>query len=435
MQQTPKPRNEEYWCARGNKWLKSIKSDPAEELLQKAVKCYEKAISINSRCTEAWRSKGFVLQQLEQHVSAIRCFNRALAINRTYMWVWYYKGVSYSRLRCWDKSLICLDRYLFYFKDDSPANYEKGIALSELGRHESALSSFDLALAGNAPLNLQAYLGKAYLYYAMALYERCIECADSYIAIYVEDPEIWYLKSISCNELGRSADAKDSLGKSLSVAKKYGTDGYACEWWWERAHEYDKLGQFIREVFCYDYLIKMNSNYYLAMHEKACVLRDLGKVAESLTWFDRSLEIGPEDEEYWLALTNKGTALAKIGRHKEAQELYDQSLRNPDNYFDRLGETWHRKGESFMLVGNYKEALRCFQEAGENGWNYNGLNGKGQALAGLARYEEAIACFDTALSVNPDYFEAWSAKMDALKKLGKMEEFSACRQRCKELRI
>ena len=88
-----------------------------------------------------------------------------------------------------------------------------------------------------------------------------------------------------------------------------------------------------------------------------------------------------------------------------------------------------------MLVGNYKDALRSFQEVSGQVWNYNGLNGKGQALAGLARYEEAIACFDTALSVNPDSFEAWSAKMDVLKKLGKMEEYSACRQRFKELRI
>jgi tetratricopeptide (TPR) repeat protein len=206
--------------------------------------------------------------------------------------------------------------------------------------------------------------------------------------------------------------------------------GNVSVYWLELAHQYGKLGQLNREIFCYDALFKINPQDYCALHEKACVLRDMGKVEESLPYFDKTMEIGPEDEEYWLALTNKGTALAKIGRHDEAISLYDHSLRNPNNNWDRLGETWHAKGESLMKLGKYEDALQSFQEAQENGWYHEGLKSKGHALVALGRYEEAIECWDELIKYLPqlseELSEVWMAKADVYKRLGKAHEAKLC---------
>jgi len=280
--------------------------------------------------------------------------------------------------------------------------------------------------------NIAVCLEKAHTCYEMQDYGNCIKYAEMYRKLYSKDPEPYYLEFLAYNKSGRWLKAKLRHRQFVKKAKMFAEDGNVSEWWWEQAHQYYKLGQLNREIFCYDALLKINPKDHVAIHEKACVLRDLGKVEESLLYFDKVMEIGPEDEEYWLALTNKGTALAKIGSYEEAISLYDQSLLNLANNWDRLGETWHAKGESLMKLGRYEDALTSFQQAQENGWYSVGLKSKGHALVALGRYEAAIECWDEVIKYLPQWSEVWSAKADALRKLGKTHEAKLCSRQARE---
>jgi tetratricopeptide (TPR) repeat protein len=296
----------------------------------------------------------------------------------------------------------------------------------------------------------EACLEKAHTCYEKQDYANCIKYAEMCQPLYNEEPEPYYLKSLAYDKLGRWLKAKLSYRQFVKKVNRF-ADRDLLEWWREQAHleggnisvywlelalQYYELGQLNREIFCYDALLKINPKDHYAMHGKACVLRDLGKVEESLPLFDRALEIGPEDEEYWFALTNKGTALAKIDRHEEAISLYDQSLLNPDKNWDDIREIWHAKGESLMKLGRYEDALVSFQEAQGNGWYYSGLKSKGHALVALGRYEEAIEFWDELIKNLPqlseELSEIWMAKADAFKKLGKAHEAKLCLRQARE---
>lgn len=58
---------------------------------------------------------------------------------------------------------------------------------------------------------------------------------------------------------------------------------------------------------------------------------------------------------------------------------------------------------------------------------------KGIALGNLNRLEEALACLDEALLLNPDYAEAWYNKGVALEKLGQWKQALAAYERAREL--
>ena len=58
---------------------------------------------------------------------------------------------------------------------------------------------------------------------------------------------------------------------------------------------------------------------------------------------------------------------------------------------------------------------------------------KGNALANLKKFEEAIACFDNVIKKNPEYPSALRYKGAALKKLGRDEEAEYCFTKDKEL--
>ncbi|HII05077.1 MAG TPA: tetratricopeptide repeat protein [Nitrosopumilus sp.] len=58
---------------------------------------------------------------------------------------------------------------------------------------------------------------------------------------------------------------------------------------------------------------------------------------------------------------------------------------------------------------------------------------KGSVLAKQEKHKEAIACFDTAIKIDPEDSQVFFCKGNSLKKLGREEEAQQCITRAKEL--
>src|SRR3972149_4566393 len=95
---------------------------------------------------------------------------------------------------------------------------------------------------------------------------------------------------------------------------------------------------------------------------------------------------------------------------------------------------WGEKGFSLVTLGKYQEAIACYDRTleldpkAEEAW-YN----KGVALSKLGKHQEAIACYDRAIKVNPRYASAWSGKGSALLDIGKYQEAIICCARAIEI--
>ena len=124
---------------------------------------------------------------------------------------------------------------------------------------------------------------------------------------------------------------------------------------------------------------------------------------------------------------------------KTAEEWFELGLKEKDpkkqiEYYSKCLEldpkyavAWNNKGNALAELGRYEEALRCYDKALEIdpkhvlAW-YN----KGVALHKLGRYEEALRCYDKALEIDPKHAYAWYNKGLALYKLGRHEEAIRC---------
>ena len=104
--------------------------------------------------------------------------------------------------------------------------------------------------------------------------------------------------------------------------------------------------------------------------QEGATLLALGRYEEAIVYFDKALEIDPNDT---MALYNKGTALLALGRSEEAIVCFDKAIQiNPLD-----ADSWHKKGMALWFevceVGDDKkgkEASRCFKEAIQLDPNY-----------------------------------------------------------------
>jgi tetratricopeptide (TPR) repeat protein len=86
-------------------------------------------------------------------------------------------------------------------------------------------------------------------------------------------------------------------------------------------------------------------------------------------------------------------------------------------------DVWFQKGVDAARRGDFREALRCFDEVvARRPRSAEAWNNKAFALANLNRNEEAIECCDKAIEIRPSYADPWDIKGRVLGRLGRYRE-------------
>ena len=166
----------------------------------------------------------------------------------------------------------------------------------------------------------------------------------------------------------------------------------------------------------YDRVLQVAPNDTETLFKKGEALFGLGNYEDAIQYNDKILELDPNDTG---ALDNKGKALDRLGRYDEAIQNYDKSLQIFPNNTDAL----YNKGVTLGNLSRYDEAIQYYDKVIELYPYYtDALKSKGLALDILGNYNEAIGYFDKALEYNPTDVEVLNKKGLALIKLGSYDE-------------
>lgn len=131
-------------------------------------------------------------------------------------------------------------------------------------------------------------------------------------------------------------------------------------------------------VPAFDQAIALEPTYYEAWDAKADALNRAGQFSDALSASDKALAINPRYVQGWI---NRGLILYNIGYVYEDQK---QDLTRANEY--------------------YNQQLLAFEKAvALDPTNADAWFSKGYALAGMKRYDEAIAAFDKVKELRPDY--------------------------------
>ena len=146
------------------------------------------------------------------------------------------------------------------------------------------------------------------------------------------------------------------------------------------------------------------------------VLKQTGRLQDSLIAIQRSVEISPKDAN---AHYNLGNTLKVLGRLEHAEASYKKAISIKPNY----SEAYSNWGITLHELGRLEEAEKSYKKAISFNSNYaEAHNNLGNTLKELGRLEEAETSYKKAIAIKPEFAGAYNNLGNVLQELGKLEE-------------
>ena len=163
-------------------------------------------------------------------------------------------------------------------------------------------------------------------------------------------------------------------------------------------------------------LTQQSPSHPFAWKVMGAVLKQTGRLNESLLPVQKSVELSPNDAE---AHYNLGNTLTELGKLDEAEASYKQAIALKPDYAHthyNLGNTLKELGKLDEAEASYKQAIALKPDYAEAHSNL------GNTLRGLGRSQEAEASFRQAIALKPDFAEAHINLCDLLQVTNKIDK-------------
>ena len=149
------------------------------------------------------------------------------------------------------------------------------------------------------------------------------------------------------------------------------------------------------------------------------VLKQIGRISESLAAMKKSVHIDPQDAE---AHSNLGVTFLELGRLDEAEASYRLSIALKPDYagaHSNLGNTLQKLGRLLEAEISYTNAIALKPDYAEAHYNLGITRRK------LGKLDESEVSLRQAIALKPDFAEAYSNLGNALLELGRSNEAEA----------
>jgi len=417
----------EDWLKKGQELDRNGSHNESILAYNKALNLTNETLKRNLNDSEAWHTKGLVLQGLYRIDEAVDAFSRVIELDPRNAEAWLHNGKSLDliayRLQGQERTNAFADAIKAYDKaieidpDYGEAWANKGYSLGSLAafnknlsEYNESLKAFDKAvelIPTNDTWNLAlAWDGRAITLTGMA------NTLDK--------------NGLQEEAKGRREEAANDYSKAIELGPSFA--GLEAQLY--RASILADLGRYNESLAAYDNAIETkpanppgSDPMYVAMllTGKGDVLETMGDHEDALKAFDKAIELFPEYAEAW---KGKGDALNDTGRYEDAVRAYDKAFEAGDLYsLSFKAMLWNGKGHALQAFGRCSEADASFAKAKE----LEALTvtvaqentaeiwlKKGQELLKNNSFEESLGAFDNALRIDPENADVWQARGYAL---------------------
>jgi tetratricopeptide (TPR) repeat protein len=264
------------------------------------------------------------------------------------------------------------------------ANHNLGLIAVLVNKAEDALPLFKIALEANPKIE------QFWLSYIDALikekhFDNAKEVLNHAKKQGVGGKKLNIIKAqlASINE-AVNADSENPSQEQLSSLLEHYQNG--------RFNDAEKLAVSITDEF---------PNNQFGWKVLGAVLKQTGRVIDSLTAMQKSVKLAPQDAE---AHSNLGVTLKELGRLDEAEASYNRAISLKPDY----ALTHSKLGNALRELGRLEEAeASCRQAIALKPDFALAHSNLGNTLQELGRLDEALASYTQTIALKPDYADAY----------------------------
>jgi tetratricopeptide (TPR) repeat protein len=162
-------------------------------------------------------------------------------------------------------------------------------------------------------------------------------------------------------------------------------------------------GKWEEALQCYQKVIELDPENWLAHHHLGDALLSLEKYEEAIDYYQRCLKI---NTDFVWSYYNIGVALSHLNEMEEAFNWHDKIIEVDPEFWDSNQldfNTQHQMGDFWFEQQQWEHAITAYQRAiilnPNSHWSYCNL---GRIFNGLGKTEKAINCFQRAIEVEPN---------------------------------
>ena len=291
------------------------------------------------------------------------------------------EGVAFFKMELLEDALACFDAVLESSPEMLLALNNQGKIRSRLGRREEARESYERALAVDGS-HAKTWANLAELHEETEDWAAAEESWTRVMELTPKDVNAWHRRGRALHELGRHEEALDILDRACKKVEDFGPAQL------DRGRVMEALGRAEDAVECYAIAAKAVGKTDPVPHVMlGKLLYGMSHFREAVTAFDVAIDADQDHPDGWigkgaslLATGEKARGYLNIGMGRSLKGEHDKALEELDKALEereRYPEAWANR------------AVVCEK---------------------LERYDEAVACYDRALAIEPGQIAIWHNK-------------------------
>ena len=359
----------------------------SEGYYDEAIGYFENKVKEEPENYELWFFLGNAYFESRDYEKAIKAYEKVLSLNPAFQSAYISLASTYARIGKKRKAKRIISEGLRKFDNDEFL-YLSSIILAECEYYKNAEKIIKGLIEKNHEDSYLVVLGNIYL--GMGKYEESLKSYQEAVEINEKNEEAWNNMGFLYFSLGNYLKARECYERAISINQGY------REAWYNMGYLEHTLGNLNKAVFYYWKTLQIDARDEVTWNNLGNALYNLGKYMESIPYFMKSVSINSEYEIGW---NNIGNALDKMGMHKFSIPFHERALKiNP-----KFDYAWHAKGHALSSLGHYENALDSLERAIELNSEYaDTWYWRGYTLYKLERYEEAIESLKMAIKIEPN---------------------------------
>ncbi|MBI5354079.1 MAG: tetratricopeptide repeat protein [Chloroflexi bacterium] len=437
-----------------------------------AIKIYQRALNLSPNDHQIWNDVGQLYLKVNYFEEAAQAFLKAIELRPDFGWAYCNLAEAYAKQNKYVEAIELCRKSLSVFTENS----DKAASWDRLASYFRAVHEYDKAvqayqmadqLKGHGRSDEQKPASDSPIADPVSKVDSPLESphpeatpiqADNdwdknTITLMTELTEEQNMSTFFGHPILRSAakaNAAKKLHQSIPFDEEMPESKIAAVWN-EKGNIHFRKGAFNDAATAYNKAIELDRTFGWPYSNLALTYLTLGKYAEAILLYQKSICLLNTDEEKAASWNSLGNIYRRLNNYEKALEAYqhaDQS--DPQNAGKRDKEdlaysesnsqnaqVWQELGNLFFKAGSYAEAGNAYAKAVKidptSGWSQSSL---AASLVHEGRYKEAIPVYIKSIELftdNNDKAASWNHLGNAYRRMNDYENAKKAYQNAEKL--